>query len=94
MVHCAIHHDGSRSRVFRFPHLRRLGTRQIIRSNSPYFDLVYRAPPHLLLLPTCNEALLPSIEYGKILELFLVFAGLPQRKILLCVLTKMFLALW
>ena len=77
MVHCAIHHDGSCSRVFRFPHLRRLGTRQIIRSNSPYFDLVYRAPPNLLLLPTSNEALLPSIEYGEILELFLVFAGLP-----------------
>ena len=94
MVHCAIHHDGSCSRVFRFLHLRRLGTRQIIRGNSPYFDLVYRAPPHLLLLPTSKEALLPSIEYGTILELFLVFAGLPLGKILLSVLTKVFLALW
>jgi len=28
MVHCAILLDGSCSRVFRFPHLRRLGTRQ------------------------------------------------------------------
>ena len=59
--------------------------RQIIRSNSPYFDLVYRAPPHLPL-PTCNEALLPSIEYGKILELFLVFAGFtPGENFTFCV---------
>ena len=33
MVHCAILLDGSCSRVFGFPHLRRLGTRQPHRSN-------------------------------------------------------------
>lgn len=37
--------------------------------------VVYRASPHLLPLPTYNEALLPSIKSGKILELLWFWRG-------------------